>query len=413
MQKYKWGEIVNGEKHFPLHAGQSDILRSTARFRLASAGTGGGKTACGPLWMMDQIKQTPKGKWLVVAPTYSIMTRETAPTMVSTFANTDFEGRYVESRNRYYLPDGGMIWLISADRSTSLEGGQFDGAWIDEGGQIKFSSWVSIQGRLGMKRAPALITTTPYSLNWLYYEFYKRWQRGDPEYFVRQWSSIMNPRYSREEFTRVCGSMSAGRLGMRYMGQFVRFGGIVYPDFEAAVVDPFEPPPGRLIGGIDFGWGSPFAALAGTVFKQPDGTEVIYIWYERYKTQTLIEDHALALPKDVLWYCDPSRPDSIRQLKKAGCWARAGNNNIMHGIDAVNGRIYHRKILISRNCRALAAEASEYRFPEIDAEDEKYAEKPIDEFNHALDALRYMVMAVDGHRLSTRSKNKPDEVDNR
>lgn len=279
----------NGEKHFPLHLGQQDVLCNQRRFKAAIAGTGGGKTAIGPIWMMQQIERVPGGMWLVVAPTYKIMARATAPMLVKTFAGTYYEGVFTESRGLYKLPDGGIIWLLSADNPGGLEGGQFDGAWIDEGGQLKLDSWVAIQGRLGQKESPALITTTPYKMNWLYHDFYKRYLQGDETYYVRQWSSIENPAYPKAEFNRAIGSMSSQRAAMRYRGEFVQLAGLVYPDIEACFCEPFDPPPGMRFGRIDFGWNHPFCALAATLYiDEETGADVLYVDFERYKRFTTL-----------------------------------------------------------------------------------------------------------------------------
>ena len=61
---------------------------------------------------------------------------------------------------------------------------------------------------------------------------------------------------------------------------------------------------GKFVGGLDFGWNDPFCALCG--FLTPD--DILYIWFERYKSQTTIEEHADALPKfhnsDIIWYLE-------------------------------------------------------------------------------------------------------------
>ena len=426
---HRWGDIEDdGAKTFRLHAGQSDVMRATARFKAAIAGTGGGKTALGPVWMMEQIHRVMLERdtelfpimGMVVAPTYQIMARATAPTLVEIFKGTDLEGRYVESKNRYYLPHGlGIIWLLSADRPTALEGGQFDFAWVDEGGQLSLDAWIAIQGRVGQKQAPVLITTTPYGMNFLYHKIYKPWLAGDKDYYVRQWPSNMNPAYSDEEYHRAKGSMSAQRAAMRYDGQFIKMMGLVYPDLDSCIVDPVDPPIGRLVGGVDFGWNNPFASLGGTLYIDDDGKDVLYIWYERYKRETGLGDHAAAMlpiasapaddpddpdqaPRTMMWYADPSRPDSISELRRGGLKVRKAKNDIMLGIDAVNARIYTQRLKVSRSCKALIAESEEYAFPEKD--DETYGEKPVDEFNHALDALRYLVVGLDRRKLAKQKK---------
>lgn len=416
--RMRWGQMVDGEICYPLHEHQSKVLNSRARFTAAIAGTGGGKTVTGPLWVMLKISEI-QAKFesgerdpvfepilgLVVAPTHPIMERATAPTFVRTFEGTDFQGIYIPSRNKYLLPNGlGTIYFLSADNPQGLEGGQFDFCWADEGGQLKFDAWIALQGRLGQKQAPALITTTPYGLNWLHKKFFNMWRAGDKDYAVFQWASKENPAYPKEEYDRAKRSMSKTRAAQRYDGLFVRMEGLVYQEFDQSLCDPFRinQITGRRFGGIDFGWNNPFAAFVGVL----DSDDVLWVGYERYKRFTRLAHHAQALPKDTLYAADPSRPDSIKELRTAGLSVMPAQNDILVGIDAVTSRILTDRLKISRDLRAVIAESEEYHFPE--KEDEIIGDKPVDEFNHAMDALRYLVMLVDRRRIGNYETKKKD-----
>lgn len=410
-----WGNIIEtagaSKKHFVLHRGQSDVMKHAARFKAAIAGTGGGKTVLGPIWIAEQIRRcVAEGRaghilGFVVAPTFPILARATAPTLVNTFAGTSLAGRYVPSQNRYYLPHGlGVIWLLSAEDPKGLEGGQVDFVWIDEGGQIKRDAWIALRARTGIRRAPILITTTPYGRNWLYHDFYRSYLDGNPDYYARQWPSIENPVYSREEYDSAKASMSAQRAAMRYDGEFMRMAGLVYPDLADCVlpehIDPAQYGEAQKVGGIDWGWQNPFCALGAVLFVNEDGEDVLYVHYERYKRETGLAEHAEALPENHVWWCDPSLPSNANELRRAGHTVRKADNSIILGIDAVSARIYTRRLVISPVCKALLAEAELYRYPEKD--DELVGEKPIDENNHALDALRYVVMGVDKRKIATQ-----------
>lgn len=422
-------DLETGEKTYNLHQGQSSVLRSTARFTAAIAGTGGGKTAIGPLWIAQRIakiqEKIESGErdivqdpimGMVIAPTYKVLARATAPTLVRSFAGTDLEGRYVPTSNLYYLPNGmGEIWVLSSDNPGGLEGGQFDFVWMDEGGQMKYDAWIAIQGRTGLKEAPVLITTTPYGLNWLYHKVYKQSLKNDPNYACFAWSSIENPRYPKAEYERAKREMSRSRGAQRYDGKFVKAAGLVYPDLDGCLRDPDTitiPEHAVLYGGMDFGWNDPFCGLCAAKWIVTDekGTrDVLYVWYERYKRLTLMSDHAEALPPAVTWFADPSRPDSAKELRMAGHTVKKAYNDIVVGIDAVTSRIYSDRLWISGDCRAVIAEAAEYAYPEED--DETVGEIPVDKFNHAMDALRYLVAGVDRRKIAMNDRQTADSED--
>ena len=152
------------------------------------------------------------------------------------------------------------------------------------------------------------------------------------------------------------------------------------------------------------------AGLAGTLYVEDDGVgDVLYVWYERYKRFTGMAAHSAAIPFGHEYGCDPSRPDSIVELRSAGHSARGANNSIDLGIDAVTTRMNTGRLKISSRCRALFAEAQDYAYPEDpNGEGDTKGEKPKG-LDHALDALRYMVMHVDARRIA-RSLGRNEEV---
>lgn len=403
-----WGQIVDGEKRYDLHKGQSEIMRHTARFKAAIAGTGGGKTVLGALWVVEQIlRVVESGRSLrsdpiagfIVAPTHAIMSRATAPTLVATLIGTQLEGRYVESKNRYYLPDGmGIIHLLSADNPNGLEGGQIDFAWLDEAGQMKLGAWEAIQRRCGLRQSPCFITTTPYAMNWIYHAFYLLMQAGNRDYHVEQWASIANPAYPREEYEARARTMDPRRFAMMYQGQFVKMAGLIYPDIDSRFMR-FTVPPGQLIGGMDFGFNDPFAAGAASV----DKNDHMWVFYERYKTGCTVDEHAKALPPNVRWWGDSSAKEAIIRMRRLGHSVRP--NKVMSlqiGFDLVNARIYAGTISFHEDiCKALRAEASEYRYESTD--EGAFGADPVEGFEHACDQTRYMIANYDRRKIKLRS----------
>lgn len=406
IQSVEWGQIIDGKRYYPLHAEQKRILASDTRFTAAIAGTGGGKTVIGPIWVLKQLDNIFARKapgyqinGMVVAPTYKVLSRATVPCLIDTLKGTKYEGVYKETKNVYVLPRNlGKIWCQGADNPGGLEGGQFDFIWGDEAGQFKLSVWVAIQGRTGAKQAPILLTTTPYGKNWLFHEFFKKYQEGDKNYYVRQWASKLNPAYPEEEYLRAKGSMSKEKGAMRYDGVFMQMEGLVYPELYSCVVeasvDEILEKKGKCFGGIDFGWNDPFVGLAGLL----DEEDVLWVFYERYKSETPIEKHAEALPKftnrTIRWYAD-RQPEYIKKLKKGGHKVLPAYKAIEIGIDAVNARILTGRLKILKNrCPALLAEGEMYAYPE---EDEQTIGNLPDknQCDHAMDSLRYMVTGID------------------
>ena len=63
-------------------------------------------------------------------------------------------------------------------------------------------------------------------------------------------------------------------------------------------------PAGKKLGGMDFGYRNPFAAIWGVL----DRDDVLWLTGEHYCRQKPLSYHAKHLPRDVYWYADPSAP---------------------------------------------------------------------------------------------------------
>jgi hypothetical protein len=103
------------------------------------------------------------------------------------------------------------------------------------------------------------------------------------------------------------------------------------------------------------------------------------------------------LPRAVTWYADPAGAGEIAELRCAGFTVRKGNNAIRQGIMAVTARLGSGTLkVVQGSCPNLLREASLYRWGEGEGD----AEAPLDDHNHALDALRYLISRLDEHKLA-------------
>src|SRR5581483_9206147 len=82
-----------------------------------------------------------------------------------------------------------------------------------------------------------------------------------------------------------------------YECSFEALEGLVYPDFARGVVDSLPQERSPSIGGIDFGFRNPFAAVWG--FR--DGDDVLWVVGERYARGCPLGEHARHLPRRVHW----------------------------------------------------------------------------------------------------------------
>jgi hypothetical protein len=196
-------------------------------------------------------------------------------------------------------------------------------------------------------------------------------------------------------------------VDQEYNTCFTSLEGLVYPDFDLALTDDWPDPQGRRVGGIDFGWRNPFAAVWGVL----DRDDVLWIGGERYLQQTPLREHAAALKQQKVgtWYADPAGRTDIEALRTAGLPVRASANPIRPGIAAVTARIRTGRLKVNgKCCPNLVDEAHRYRYP-TPGERVLLGENPVDEYNHALGALRYLIVKLDARALGkSRHPTPPD-----
>jgi Terminase RNaseH-like domain len=158
-------------------------------------------------------------------------------------------------------------------------------------------------------------------------------------------------------------------------------------------------PTGRKVGGIDFGFRNPFAAVWGVLDR--DG--VLWLTGEHYEHMRPLSHHMEKIPRDVEWYADPSGAGDITELRCAGFTVLKGRNALRAGIAAVTARLEDSALrVLDGACPNLLFEADLYHY-ETKREHQK-AEQPQDEHNHALAALRYLIAALD-YKKSRRKPN--------
>jgi hypothetical protein len=180
-----------------------------------------------------------------------------------------------------------------------------------------------------------------------------------------------------------------------YGCSFEALEGLVYPDFARCLVPGPAPAGGSLVGGIDFGFRNPFAAIWGIL----DRDDVLWLTGEHYARHRPLSYHAQHLPRKVMWYCDPSGANERAELIYASFKVRRGDNALRPGIAAVSARLESGTLRVLQGaCPNLLSEAGLYRYG--DADDERQAETQLDEHNHALAALRYLLSRIDARKMA-------------
>jgi len=393
---------------YELHPGQVRAFDSEAQYVAMIAGTGGGKTWFGSIWLAREIKKDVKADYLAVAPTYPMLKDILLPRALE-ILNDWHGGTYKSMEKVYYLKGGGRVLFRSADRPLSMEGVHVNAVWLDEAGQMRSEAWHVAQRRVGFHKGRILITTTPYFLNWLKTDIYDRWKEGDPAIDVIQFGTAENPYYPREQIEVARRTMPDWMFRMFYLGEFVKPEGLVYQDFDAGIhiIEPLELPSNwRRIIGMDFGYNNPMAA----VWLAIDDDGNVYAYREYYERRKLPQDVASDLARlskgeqiDAI-LVDPSAPVLIEELRRQGFNAISANNAVKEGIAAVTGLLREKRLFFFRGLSNTLDEIESYHWKKVN---DQIKEEPEKEYDHAMDALRYGII----HIVENIEKRSPKGID--
>jgi hypothetical protein len=292
------------------------------------------------------------------------------------------------------LANGSRVLCLPGREQTIRAFGGVNLLVLDEAARVPDALYSSVRPMLAVSRGRLVALSTPFGQRgW----FYREWEGDGPWKKVRvTWRDC--PRITPEFIAEETRALGPAWVDQEYNALFTAMEGLVYPDFPAAVVEEWPNPEGKRVGGIDFGWRNPFAAVWGVL----DRDDVLRIEAERYARQTPLHEHAAALRAlpGVTWYADPAGRTETEELRAAGLVVRPGANDLRAGIAAVTARLRTGRLKVhGPACPNLLAEARLYRYPTA-TERALLGENPVDANNHALAALRYLISRIDARFLA-------------
>ena len=176
------------------------------------------------------------------------------------------------------------------------------------------------------------------------------------------------------------------------LGEFCTLDKLVYYNWKVEDFDHTQIK-GKLLVGLDFGYTNDPTALVASVMTD----KKIYVfkeWVDTNKTNPQIAQviKSLGFQKSTI-ICDSAEPKSIQELRQNGVYAARestkGPDSIIHGIQ----RLWEYEIIVHPSCTETITEFENYSWQK-DKTTGEYINKPIDMFNHCMDALRYSLQCA-------------------
>ena len=303
------------------------------------------------------------------------------------WTNRYYDERFNKTLLRYEFANGSVIEFFSADDSSKLRGARRDILYINECNNVNFEAYNELAIRT---KHEVYLDFNPANEFWVHKELK---DEPDSDFLILTYKdnealdkSIVD-QIEKNRDKAATSTYWANWWRVYGLGEIGMLEGVIFSNWKPIDVIPTE---AKLIGiGLDFGYTNDPTAII-EIYNY-NNTRIINEL--KYQTGLLNSDIAKILPKDVTVYADSSEPKSIEEIRRYGITIKGvtkGKDSINYGIDVMQRQTY----LVTSNSTNLIKELRSYTW-DTDKQGTRL-NKPIDNFNHAIDALRYHEMETLG-----------------
>lgn len=189
------------------------------------------------------------------------------------------------------------------------------------------------------------------------------------------------------------------RWQIEALGDFVSLDKLVFQNYK---VEEFNHTNinGVLLCGLDYGFVNDISAFVASLLDEENKKIYVFkIWGDTNKTNDELSNiiKAMGFSKSLI-IADCAEQKSIEEMKRAGILrikpSVKGADSIIHGIQ----KLQQYDIIIHPSCEGIITEFENYSWQK-DKQSGEYINKPIDSFNHYIDALRYSLQCVNSGKL--------------
>lgn len=313
------------------------------------------------------------------------------------------------------LPNGSQFICIGLDDQEKLKSivGLTD-AWLEEATEFTQNDFnqVDLRIRERVDASQIILSFNPVSkANWCFLQFFKE----DPTLNAfRAGCNIVHTNYLDNKFLPdeyiksllLLETTNPVFYKIYALGEFGSLDKLVYNNWQSIEFD-YTQIKGKRCLGLDFGYTNDPTALTCSIVD--DENKRLYVYQTWGGTGYLNDQIAKKLIE--LGYgrstiiADSAEAKSIDEIKLAGVRrilpATKGPGSILQGIQ----RVQQYEIIVHPSCTELIEELQNYSWTKDKATNE-YINKPVDKFNHYLDALRYSLQCIDDRpKIKMMDKN--------
>lgn len=320
-------------------------------------------------------------------------------------------GKYIKPKETdmsISFPNGSRIIMVGLDTEEKLLSLQnISTVWVEEAFEVEKSKieQLNLRMRGEAQNQQLILSWNPISKHsWLYNftvemppenSVYIHSTYKDNPFLNAEYVAALNELYTRNpQKARV---FCDGEWG-------IDADGLVFQNWKVEAFDNADIN-GQLMVGLDFGFVNDISALVASIMVESE--KRIYVFKEYGATNKTNNDliniiTSLGFNKSVI-IADSAEPKSIAEIKAGGIQkikaCTKGQDSIIHGIQ----KLQNYEIIIHPSCQGIITEFENYTWQK-DKTSDVYINKPIDDFNHYIDALRYSLQCI-GNKLKSLDKN--------
>lgn len=314
------------------------------------------------------------------------------------------------------LPNGSVFLccgLQDPERIKSITG--LTDAWLEEATEFNQEDFNQIDLRIRHPEAKGqqiILSFNPVSkVNWCYKLFFKEAADAAITDFRAQ-CKILHTNYLDNKFlpqSYIDSLLLLKATNLDYykiyaLGEFGSLSKLVFNNWKVEEFDCTQVH-GDLCVGLDFGFIADPTALVASIVD--DENKKIYVFNAKSRKGLLNNEIAEMIKAEGFAkssiIADSAEQKSIEEIKREGISrikpATKGQGSILQGIQKLQ---QYQIIVHPSGAAALIEELKNYCW-EKDKKTNEYINKPIDKYNHCIDALRYSLQCM-GHKVKTMDK---------
>jgi len=375
------------------------LRKLSKRIKIVRGGTSAGKTFGVLPILIDRATKQAGLEISVVAETVPHLRRGAMKDFIKIMQSTNrfIDANWNRSLLTYRFSNGSFIEFFSAEQPDKLRGARRNILYINECNNVDFESY----SQLAIRTSDEIwLDYNPVAEFWVDTELIKD---PDAELIVLTYkdNEALSDSIVREiEKARDKAPTSeywSNWWKVYGLGEVGTLQGVVYEDWKQCDTIPED---AKLVShGMDFGFTNDPTTLIA-VYKSDGKLWVRELLYRTNMTNNDIGNYlkSLNFNRNEL-ICDSAEPKSIEELRLQGFNvhpAIKGADSIKIGIDILK----RYDLMITKDSTNLIKELRGYTWDKDNTG--KYTGKPIDTFNHALDALRYVAL----NKLNNRPSGK-------